>query len=290
MTLEGEEVLVGTFLLFGHPLIILFDSGATHDFMSLACAKKVKLSLTIAKAPYMISTPRGRVMANQIAREVSLELAGQVFWTHLIILDGQGIDVILGINWMKLHKAIMDIAKRLVCLDSLIYGKITLHLQAIVHLSVHHIVAKSVEGIAMVWGFSDVFPDDLPGMPPERDIEFQIELQPGTAPITKSLYHMMRDELEELKIQLKDLLDKVYICPSSSPWGCPTLFVKKKDEALHLCVDYRPLYAISIKNKYPVPRIDLLFDQLERALIKSRFIPNISPRQPSPIDTDFMSM
>jgi hypothetical protein len=95
---EGEEVLVGTFLLFGHPIIILFDSGASHDFISSACAKRAKLSLTVAKPSYMILTPGSRIMENQIAREVPLELARQVFPTHLIVLDGQGIDVILGMS------------------------------------------------------------------------------------------------------------------------------------------------------------------------------------------------
>jgi hypothetical protein len=108
---EGNEVLTGTFLLFGHPITILFNSRASHDFMSSTCAKKAKLSLTVAKPSYMISTLGGRVVANHIAREVPLELARQVFHTHLIVLDGQGIDVILGMSWMKLHKAILDIAK-----------------------------------------------------------------------------------------------------------------------------------------------------------------------------------
>jgi hypothetical protein len=107
-------------------------------------------------------------------------------------------------------------------------------------------------------------------MPPERDIELKIELQPGTTPIAKSPYRMTRDELAELKIQLKDLLDKGYIHPSSSPWGCPTFFVKKKDEALRLCVDYRPLNAVAMKNKYPLPRIDILFDQLAGAQVFSK--------------------
>jgi hypothetical protein len=142
---EGE-VLTGTFLLFGHPIIILSNSGASHDFMSSACAKKAKLSLTVAKPSYMISTPGGRVVSNHIAREVPLELAGQVFRTHIIVLDGQGIDVILEMSWMKLHKALLDIAKRLVYLDSLMYGKVTLHLLVIVRIkaSVHHTVARSI--------------------------------------------------------------------------------------------------------------------------------------------------
>jgi hypothetical protein len=194
-------------------------------------------------------------------------LAGHVFPTHLIVLDGQGIDVILGMSWMKLHKAILDIAKRLVYLDSMIYGNVNLHLPVVIHIkaSVHHTVAKSIEEIPVVREFPDVFLDDLSGMPPERDIEFKIELQPGTAPVAKNPYKMTREELAKLKIQLNDLLDKGYIRSSSSPWGCTTLFVKKKDEALRLCVDYRPLNAVTIKNKYPLPRIDILFDQLAGA-------------------------
>jgi hypothetical protein len=96
------------------------------------------------------------------------------------------------------------------------------------------VVERKIEEIHVVREFPDVFPDDLLGMPPERAIELQL----GTAPIAKSSYRMTPVELVELKIQLKDLLDKGYICPSSAPWGCPALFVKKKDEALRLCVDY----------------------------------------------------
>jgi hypothetical protein len=110
-----------------------------------------------------------------------------------------------------------------------------------------------------------MFPNDLPGMPPERAIEFKIELQPGTAPISKAPYKMSPVELKELKIQLQGLLDKGYIHPSISPWGCSVLFVEKKDKELCLCVDYSPLNAVTIKNKYPLPRIDTLFDQLAGA-------------------------
>jgi hypothetical protein len=158
---------------------------------------------------------------------------------------------------MKRHKAIFDIAKWLVYLDCLIYGKVVLHLLAVVHneASVHHTVAKSIDDIPMVRDFLDVFPNDLPEMPTERDIEFKIELQPNTAPVVKSPYKMTQEELAELKIQLKDLLDKGYIRPCSSPWGCPAMFVKKKDEALRLCMDYRPLNAVTIKNKYPLPTL-----------------------------------
>jgi hypothetical protein len=107
-------------------------------------------------------------------------------------------------------------------------------------------------------------------MPPDQDVEIIIELQPHTAPTSRRPYKMTPKELAELKVQLNELLDKEYICPSSSPWGCPTLFVKKKDQSLRLCIDYQPLNAVTIKNKYPLPRIDILFDQLAGAKIFSK--------------------
>jgi hypothetical protein len=163
---------------------------------------------------------------------------------------------------MKMHKAILDVATRLVNLCSPIYGKVTLHLPVIARIkaSLHHVVELKLEDILVVQEFPDVFPNDLPGMPPERAIEFKIKLQPGTAAIAKAPYKMSPVELVELKIQLQDLLDKGFIHPSSSPWGCLGLFVLKKDKDLRLCVNYQPLNAVTIKNKYHLPRIDILFD------------------------------
>jgi hypothetical protein len=116
-------------------------------------------------------------------------------------------------------------------------------------------------------------------MPPESAIEFKIELQPNTANIAKPPYKMSPIELTELKIQLQDLQDKGFICPTSSPWHCPTLFVSKKDKYLCLCVDYWSLNAVTIKNKYPLPCIDILFDQIKiRAIIKLKFVLKMSPR------------
>jgi hypothetical protein len=105
----GEEVLAGMFFLYEHPIIILFDSGASHDFFSLACARRAELNLCATLAPYSISTPRGQVVANQMVHKIPLELAGRVFPTTLVILEGQGIDVILGMNWMKMHRVMLDI-------------------------------------------------------------------------------------------------------------------------------------------------------------------------------------
>jgi hypothetical protein len=156
---------------------------------------------------------------------------------------------------MKLRQVVLYIAARLVHIYSPMHGKITLHRPSIacIRASLHHVVERRLEDIHVVQEFLDVFPEELSGMPPERAIEFKIELQPGTAHIAKASYKMSPLELVELKIQLQDLLDKGFIHPSSSPWGCQALFVSKKDKDLHLCVDYRPLNAITIKKKYPLP-------------------------------------
>jgi hypothetical protein len=171
--------------------------------------------------------------------------------------------------WMKLHQVVLDIAVRLVHMYSPMHGKVTLHLPVIAHIkaSLHHVVERRLEDIHVVREFLDVFPEDLPGMPPERAIEFKIELQPGTASIAKAPYKMSPLELAELKIQLQDLLDKGFIHPISSPWGCPTLFVSKNDKDLRLFVDYRSLNAVTLRNKYPLPHIDILFDQLAGAQV-----------------------
>jgi hypothetical protein len=172
--------------------------------MSSTCAKKAWLTLVASGVPYVISTPEGWVDADQIAQKVLLELSRKIFSMNLIILRGQGIDVILGMNWMKMNKAILDIAARLVHLNSPVYGKVTLHLPMIYRIkaSLHHVVERKIEDIPIVREFSDVFPDDLPRTPPERAIEFKIELQPCTAPIAKSLYWMMPVELVKLTVQL----------------------------------------------------------------------------------------
>nr|XP_011463527.1 PREDICTED: uncharacterized protein LOC105351276 [Fragaria vesca subsp. vesca] len=127
-----------------------------------------------------------------------------------------------------------------------------------------------VEDIPVVKEFPDVFSEELPGLPPVREIDFTIELLPGTAPISQAPYRMAPTELKELKVQLQELVDKGFIRPSMSPWGAPVLFVKKKDCTMRLCIDYRKLNQVTVKNKYPLPRIDDLFDQLRGAKVFSK--------------------
>ena len=124
---------------------------------------------------------------------------------------------------------------------------------------------QGVEDIPVENEFLDVFPKEIPGLPPLREVEFTIELLPGTAPISIAPYRMAPAELGELKLQLQVLLSKGFIRLSVSPWGSPVLFVKKKDGSLRMCIDYRRLNHVTIKNKYPLRRIDELFDQLQGA-------------------------
>ena len=122
----------------------------------------------------------------------------------------------------------------------------------------------------VVCEYVDVFPDELLGLPPQRVVYFGIELHPGTSPISMTPHRMAPVELQELRVQLQELLDKGFIRPSTSPWGAPVLFAKKKDKTLRLCIDYRQLNRVTIKNRYPLPRIDDLFDQLRGARVYSK--------------------
>jgi hypothetical protein len=203
---------------------------------------------------------------------VPIQLGSKVIKTDLVLLPLEGMDIILGMDWMTRHKVLLDISSRVIEIDSPYNGATTLYIpqQEYFYSCVYATIDIKLEDIPIVCEYPDVFPDDLPGMLPDQDIEFIIKLEPGTVPISKRPYQMPPNELAELKIQLQDLLDKGFIRPGVSPWGCPALFVKKKDNSLRLCVDYCPLNAVTIKNNYPLPRIDILFDQLAGAKVFSK--------------------
>ena len=122
----------------------------------------------------------------------------------------------------------------------------------------------------MVMEYPEVFPKDLPGLPPQRQVEFSIDLVPGAAPVAKASYRLAPSEMQELSTQLQELFDKGFNRPSFSPWGAPVLFVKKKDGTFRMCIDYRELNKLTIKNRYPLPRIDDLFDQLQGSSFYSK--------------------
>jgi hypothetical protein len=221
----------------------------------------------------IVKSPGGKLGTKEVAFHVPVELGGHIYPTNMIVLKGQDIEVILGMNWLAQHEAIIDTRKQTIQIKTgMGESQLTIQLSSLEEVpgKAYSVVVEELINIPVVRDFPDVFPEELPGFPPERDVEFSIELKPGTTPVSRRSYRMPSNELAELKTQLQDLLEKGFIRPSSSPWGCPAIFVKKKDQTLRMCVDYRPLNEVTIKKKYPLPRIDLLFDQLVGAKVFSK--------------------
>jgi hypothetical protein len=264
--------MTGIFSVFNQPALILFDSGTSHSFISQTFSAKCQLPFYHAKGSFMIATPGGKIETNQLNRNVPISMESIIFKTTLLILGLEGMDIILGADWMTQHRVVLDVAARALESRSPTFEDLVLYVpsQDSTRSCAFAMAELPLKKILVVCGYVDVFPDELPGMPPDRNIEFAIELQPGTTPISKRPYRMPPAELAELKKKLQELLDKGFIRPSTLPWGCPALFVKKKDESLRLCIDYRPINVVTIKNKYPLPRIDVLFDQLVRAKVFSK--------------------
>jgi hypothetical protein len=210
--------------------------------------------------PIQIDSAGGRIRVDSIYLNVCVEIRGIAFPANLIVMGTQGIDVILGMNWLDKYQAVISCDKRTIKLVSPLGEE----------MAVDSSQTDPIEIIKVVSEFPDVFPKDLPGMPPERKVEFVIELLPSTAPIFKRAYRVSRPELVELKKQIDELSEKGYIRPSTSPWAALVLFVEKKDGTKRMCIDYRALNEVTIKNKYPLPRIEDLFDQLRGASVFSK--------------------
>jgi hypothetical protein len=165
-------------------------------------------------------------------------------------------------DWLSKNKVLIHYAKKSVKLTTPDGKKLEFVAESVVtakgganRAKVNQLDASQGSEVQVVNEFPDVFLEELPGMPSDRDIEFVIELKPGTAPIYKTPFRMATLELDKLKEHIKEFLEKGFICPSSSPWGAPVIFVPKKDETQRLCVDYRALNEITTKNKYPLPRM-----------------------------------
>jgi hypothetical protein len=226
----GASVLTSTFSINDTPVKVLFDSGATHSFINESLLDKLGLRGVQTKSAYKITTPGGNITSQLVTFEVPLRLGSKVIRSNLITIKLGSMDVILGMEWMNQHMVILDISDRVVEINSPTVGHTTLYLpfRDGTDSCAYVTIISSLDEIPVVCEYPDVFPDELPGMPPDRDVEFVIELQPGTAPISKRPYHMPPKELAELKTQLQELLDKGYIRLSSSPWvALPSLLRRK---------------------------------------------------------------
>ncbi|GJR63883.1 putative reverse transcriptase domain-containing protein [Tanacetum coccineum] len=276
---QDPNVVTGTFSLNDHFVTVLFDSGADFSFVSTKFAPLLNVKPSIVNPGYVIEVADGKkVEVDRVIRDCKLELGGSLFSINLIPLGHGSFDVIVGMDWLSQHKAVI------VCHDKVVEipvenGKILrVHGERAVGITKALKSAKEEEpklnDISVVREFEDVFPEDLSGLPPQRQVEFRIDLVPGATPIAKSPYRLAPSEMQELSGQLQELQDKGFIRPSHSPWGAPVLFVKKKDGSLRMCIDYRELNKLTVKNRYPLPRIDDLFDQLQG----SRFFSKIDLR------------
>ncbi|KAL0553911.1 hypothetical protein IC582_007815 [Cucumis melo] len=292
---KAGTVVTGTLPVLGHYALVLFDSGSSHSFISSAFVSHARLEVEPLHHVLSVSTPSGECMlSKEKVKACQIEITGHVIEVTLIVLDMLDFDVILGMDWLAANHASIDCSRKEVTfnppsLASFKFkggGSKSLP-QVISAIRANKLLSQGTWGILasvvdtreadvslssepVVRDYPDVFPEELPGLPPHREVEFAIELEPGTVPISRAPYRMAPAELKELKVQLQDLLDKGFIRPSVSPWGAPVLFVKKKDGSMRLCIDYRELNKVTVKNRYPLPRIDDLFDQLQGATVFSK--------------------
>ncbi|KAJ8764775.1 hypothetical protein K2173_009176 [Erythroxylum novogranatense] len=290
----APEVVTGMARLLDSTVFVLTDSGSTHTFVSASIALHGVSSVPLDR-PLIVSTPLGRnVVISQMYEQCELFIDGARLVVDLLPLDLRGLDVILGMDTMEKYLAKLDCGQKEVEFDlgngekvifrgdrktplpRLISAMLAERMTSqgceafLAHVVDVDVQKGKLDDFPIVREFPDAFPDELPGLLPVREIEFAIDLVPGIAPISIPPYRMAPAELRELKEQLEELLEKGYVRPSSSPWGAPVLFVKKKDGSWRMCIDYRRLNKVTIKNKYPLPRIDDLFDQLQGARVFSK--------------------
>ncbi|KAK1646357.1 hypothetical protein QYE76_064162 [Lolium multiflorum] len=238
---EAPDIVLGTFLVNSVPSTVLFDSGASHSFVTKPFARKSGLRPTIMQRPMLVQIPGASTKTDLSCKDVPIDIQGRRFHADLIILGEQGLEVILGMNWMVKYKGHIDCVRRAITLTAE-DGEVVEHVATMPSskaLCKKSVASPALHEVPIACEYPEVFPDELPGMPPDRDIEFIIELVPGTAPIAQRPYRMNPQELVELKKQLDDMLRKGLIRPSASPWGSPVIFVDKRDGTIRLCVDYR---------------------------------------------------
>ncbi|GJY03001.1 putative reverse transcriptase domain-containing protein [Tanacetum coccineum] len=301
-TNPDSNVVTGTFLLNNRYASILFDTGANRSFVSTAFSSLIDITPTTLDHYYDVELADGKIIRiNTIIQGCTLNFLNHPFNIDLMPVELGSFDVIIGMDWLAKYHAVIVCDEKLVRIP---FGNETLivrgdgsnrgnetrlniisctktqkYMLKGCHVFLAHVTTKKtedkseekrLEDVPIVRDFPEVFPEDLPGLPPTRQVEFQIDLIPGAAPVARAPYRLAPSEMKELSEQLQELSDKGFIRPSSSPWGAPVLFVKKKDGSFRMCIDYRELNKLTVKNRYPLPRIDDLFDQLQGSSIYSK--------------------
>nr|GEU62361.1 putative reverse transcriptase domain-containing protein [Tanacetum cinerariifolium] len=272
-----SNVVMGTFLLNNRYASILFDIGSARSFISIAFSSLVNIDPTPLGSSYNVELVDGKIVGvDTIIRGCTINFQNHPFNIDLMPVELGSFDVIIGMDWLRRCHAVTVCDEKLVQIP---YGNETLTFHGNERNNGREsrltVISCSKEGkqlkdVPIVRDFPEVFLEDLPGLPPARPVEFQIDLIPGAAPVTRAPYRLAPSEMKELSEQLQELSDKGFIRPSSSPWGSPVLFVKNKDGSFRMCIDYRELNKLTVKNRYPLPRIDNLFDQLQGSSIYSK--------------------
>ncbi|GJS92723.1 putative reverse transcriptase domain-containing protein [Tanacetum coccineum] len=298
----NSNVVTGTFLLNNHYASVLFDSGADRSFVSTTFSTLLDIIPDTLDVSYAIELADGRIFeTNTVLRGCKLGLIGHPFNIDLMPVELGSFDVVIGMDWLANHHVVIAYDEKIMRIP---YGNEVLIVQGDRsgkgNKSKWRIISctksqkyikkgcpiflaqvtrketedksedKRLEDVPTVQDFPEVFPEDFIGLPPTRQVEFQIDLVPGAAPVARAPYRLASSELQELSTQLQELSDKWFIRLSSSPWKAPVLFVKKKDGSFRMCIDYRELNKLTVKNRYPLLRINDLFDQLQRSSVYSK--------------------
>ncbi|GJT77708.1 putative reverse transcriptase domain-containing protein [Tanacetum coccineum] len=261
-----SNVIKGTFLLNNYYASIIFDSGTDRSFVSTTFSTLLDITPDTLDISYAVELADRRISeTNTILRGCTLGLLGHPFNIDLMPVKLGSFDIIIGMDWLANHHAVIVCDEKIMRIP---FGDEVLIVQVMKKEIEDKSEEERLEDVPTEWDFSEVFPEDLPGLPPTRQVEFQIDLVPGAAPVARAPYRLAPSELKELSTQLQS--DKGFIRPSSSPQGAPVLFVKKKDGSFWMCIDYDELKKLTVKNRYPLPRINDLFDQLQGSRVYSK--------------------
>ncbi|GKC27155.1 putative reverse transcriptase domain-containing protein [Tanacetum coccineum] len=274
------NVVTGTFLLNNRHASILFDTGADRSFVSATFSSLIDITPTTLDHYYDVELADGKIIRiNTIIRGYTLNFLNHPFNINLMLIELGSFDIIIGMDWLSKCHAVIDCAEKIVRIPwgnetLLIYGdgsnqgnetrlniisctKTQKYLLKGHHVFLAHVTTKEtedksgekrLEDVPTVRNFLEVFPKELSGLPPTRQVEFKIDLMPGAAPIARAPYRLAPSEMKELSEQLQELSDKGFIRPSSSPWGAPVLFVKKKDRPFRMCIDYQELNKLTLDS------------------------------------------
>ncbi|GJR30355.1 putative reverse transcriptase domain-containing protein [Tanacetum coccineum] len=291
---QGPNIVTGMFLVNNRYASVLFDSGSDMSFVNISFSHLIDIKPVKVNNSYEVELANGKIAStNIVLRDCVLSLVHHLFEIDLMPIKLGLFDVIVGMDWLVKCDAVIVCGKKEVhvpyknktlvvkgdrgasqlmvisCIKARKYIKRRCHL-FLAQVTEKEPTRKHAEDVPVIRDFPKVFPDDLLGLPPHRQVEFKIDLVPGATPVAQTPYRLAPSEMKELSNQLQELSEKGFIRPSSSPWGALVLFMKKKDRTFRMCIDYRELNKLTIKNRCPLPRIDDLFDQLEDSSVYSK--------------------